>query len=308
MRIAARDRSQNLISQIVKWKEKTIRSAFLLCAVLSIVTTAGIIYVLGRESIAFFSHVSIVDFLTGREWAPTFADPKFGVLPLICGTILIAAGALIVALPVGLGSAIFMSEYAPAPVRSILKPTLEILAGVPSVVYGYFALMFVTPYVLRPLFPDTEVFNAASAAIVVGVMIIPTISSLCDDALRAVPRHLREAAYAVSATKLEVSTRIVVPAALSGVIAAVLLAFARAVGETMAVAVAAGMTPNMTLNPLERTQTLTGFMVQVSQGDTPAGSVAYQTIFAVGATLFAITLLINYIAHKVLKRFKEVYE
>jgi phosphate transport system permease protein len=292
----------------VKWKETEIRTIFFVCAAVSIVTTAAIIFVLGRESIAFFSHVSIAEFLTGTEWAPTFAPAKFGVLPLVCGTFVIAAGALVVALPVGLGSAIFTSEYAPAPVRSVLKPTLEILAGVPSVVYGYFALMFVTPYVLRPLFPSTEVFNAASAAIVVGVMIIPTISSLCDDALRAVPRHLREAAYAVSATKLEVSTRIVLPAALSGVMAAVLLAFARAVGETMAVAIAAGMTPNMTIDPLQRTQTLTGFMVQVSQGDTPAGSVAYQTIFAVGATLFTITLLINYVAHKVLKRFKEVYE
>lgn len=297
-----------MTSRFVKWKETGIRTIFLACAAVSIATTAGIIFVLGRESIAFFSHVSIVEFLTGTEWAPTFEIAKFGVLPLVCGTFVIAAGALVVALPIGLGSAIFMSEYAPVAVRSVLKPTLEILAGVPSVVYGYFALMFVTPYVLRPLFPSTEVFNAASAAIVVGVMIIPTISSLCDDALRAVPRHLREAAYALSATKLEVSLRIVVPAALSGVVASVLLAFARAVGETMAVAIAAGMTPNMTLDPLQRTQTLTGFMVQVSQGDTPAGSLAFQTIFAVGATLFAITLMINYVAHKVLKRFKEVYE
>jgi len=297
-----------VLSNYSRVKEKLIHAGFFICATVSIATTVGIIFVLGRESLAFFGHVSLVEFFGGTEWAPTFEPPKFGVIPLICGTFLIAAGALVVALPVGLGSAIFMSEYAPSAVRAILKPTLEILAGVPSVVYGYFALMFVTPYVLRPLFPRTEIFNAASAAIVVGVMIIPTISSLCDDALRAVPRHLREAAYALSATKLEVSTRVVLPAALSGMVAAVLLAFARAVGETMAVAVAAGMTPNLALDPLQRTQTLTGFMVQISQGDTPAGSVAFQTIFAVGGTLFAITLAINLIAHKVLKRFKEVYE
>lgn len=289
-------------------KERIIYLGLFLCATVSIATTVGIIVVLGKESILFFSHVSLLDFFTGTEWAPTFEPARFGVLPLICGTFLIAAGALVIALPIGLGSAIFMSEYAPSSVRSVLKPTLEILAGVPSVVYGYFALMFVTPYVLRPLFPSTEVFNAASAAMVVGVMIIPTISSLCDDALRAVPRHLREAAYALSATRLEVSTRVVLPAALSGVTAAVLLAFARAVGETMAVAIAAGMTPNFTLDPLQRTQTLTGFMVQISQGDTPAGSVAYQTIFAVGATLFGITLVINFIAYKVFQRFREVYE
>ena len=289
-------------------KERMIHVALFFCATVSIATTAGIIFVLGKESLAFFAHVSPVEFFTGREWAPTFEHARFGVLPLISGTFLIAAGALLIALPVGLGSAVFMSEYAPSALRSVLKPTLEILAGVPSVVYGYFALMFVTPYVLRPLFPSTEIFNAASAAIVVGVMIIPTISSLCDDALRAVPRHLREAAYALSATKLEVSTRIVVPAALSGVTAGVLLAFARAVGETMAVAIAAGMTPNLTLDPLQRTQTLTGFMVQISQGDTPAGSIAYQTIFAVGGTLFAITLAINFVAYKIFQRFREVYE
>jgi len=295
-------------NRLTRIKERLIHGGLFACAFLSIATTASIIYVLLRESVSFFQNVPILEFITGTVWAPTFAAPQFGVLPLICGTFLIAAGALLVALPVGLGSAIFMSEYAPVPVRSVLKPTLEILAGVPSVVYGYFALMFVTPHVLRPLFPNTEIFNAASAAIVVGVMIIPTISSLCDDALRAVPRHLREAAYAVSATKLEVSTRIVVPAAMSGVVAAVLLGFARAVGETMAVAIAAGMTPNLTIDPLQRTQTLTGFMVSISQGDTPAGSIAYQTIFAVGAVLFGITLSINLVAHKVLKRFKESYE
>jgi phosphate transport system permease protein len=289
-------------------KERLIHVSLFLCATISIATTAGIIFVLGKESLVFFTHVSPIEFFTGVEWAPTFEQARFGVLPLITGTFLIAAGALVIALPIGLGSAVFMSEYAPSGLRSVLKPTLEILAGVPSVVYGYFALMFVTPHLLRPLAPGTEVFNAASAAIVVGVMIIPTISSLCDDALRAVPRHLREAAYALSATKLEVSTRIVVPAALSGVTAAVLLGFARAVGETMAVAIAAGMTPNFTLDPFQRTQTLTGFMVQISQGDTPAGSVAYLTIFAVGATLFVITLTINFFAYKIFQRFREVYD
>jgi phosphate transport system permease protein len=190
----------------------------------------------------------------------------------------------------------------------VLKPILEVLAGIPTVVYGYFAITFITPHLLRPLFPQVEVFNAASAAIVVGVMIIPTISSLCDDAFRAVPRSLREAGYALSATRLEVSTRIVLPAAMSGVVAAVLLALARAVGETMAVTLAAGMTPNLTLNPLVSVQTLTAYMVQVSQGDTPAGTIEYQTIFAVGITLFLITLIINLVAQRVLARFREAYE
>ena len=213
-----------------------------------------------------------------------------------------------ISLPIGLATAIFMSEYASDWLRGVLKPILEILAGIPTVVYGFFALTFVTPYVLKPLLPGTEVFNALSAAIVVGIMIIPTIASICDDAFRAVPRSLREAGYALSATPLEVSTRIVLPAATSGVVAAVLLAFARAIGETMAVAIAAGMTPKMSFNPLQSMQTMTGYIVQVSLGDTPAGTLEYQTIFVVGMTLFLITLAINLIAGRVTRRYREIYE
>lgn len=244
----------------------------------------------------------------GTRWSPLLEPQSFGILPLVGGTSLVAAGALRVAVPIGLATAIFLSEYASPAFRNVAKPALEILAGVPTVVYGYFALMFVTPYLLKPLFPSTETFNAAAASIVVGIMIIPTISSLCDDAFRAVPRTLREAGYALSATKLEVSTRIVLPAALSGVVAAILPALARAIGETMAVTLAAGMMPNLTLNPLEGIQTMTAYIVQVSLGDTSAGGIEYQSIFAVGLTLFVITLLINLVAQRVLRRFRELYE
>ena len=292
----------------MRLRESAIRYALFTCASLSIVTTAGIIWVLASESVRFFTHVSPLEFFFGTRWAPLLEPTSFGVLPLLCGTFLVAGGALLVALPIGLGTAVYLSEYAPTWARGMLKPILEVLAGIPTVVYGYFALTFITPHILRPLIPQTEVFNATSAALVVGVMIIPTIASLCDDAFRAVPRTLREAAYALSATRLEVSTRVVVPAAMSGVVAAVLLAFARAIGETMAVTLAAGMTPKLTLNPSESVQTLTAYIVQVSLGDTPAGTIEYQTIFACGMTLFAITLAINVIAHMVLRRFREVYE
>lgn len=289
-------------------KERGIHLWLALCALLSILITTGIIIALAGESIAFFREVSIWTFLTGTKWAPLLHPQHFGILPLACGTLLVGGGALLVAVPIGLGCAIYMSEYAPSWVRSTAKPVLEILAGVPTVVYGYFALTFVTPKILRPILPETEVFNALSAALVVGVMILPTIASLTDDAFRAVPRSLREAAYALSATKLEVSTRIVVPAAMSGVVAAVLLGLGRAIGETMAVALAAGMTPKLTVNPLTSIQTMTGYMVQVSLGDTPPGTVEYRTIFAVGITLFAMTLVINMVASRVLTKFQEVYE
>ena len=291
-----------------KTKEAAIHSALLPCALLSILTTAGIIWVLVSESVGFFAEVSPIDYLFGTRWTPLLEPRSFGVLPLIGGTCLVAAGALLVAVPIGLAPAIFLSEYAPPWFRQVAKPVLEVLAGVPTIVYGFFALMFITPYVLKPLFPQTGIFNAAAASIVVGVMIVPTISSLCDDAFRAVPHTLREAAYALSATKLEVSTRVVLPGALSGVIAAILLALARAIGETMAVTLAAGMTPKLTLNPLESIQTMTAYIVQVSLGDTPAGTIEYQTIFAVGMTLFLITLAINLVAQRVLRRFREAYE
>lgn len=289
-------------------RESSIHFALFTCALVSVATTFAIIWALVTESIPFFGRVPLREFLFGSTWAPAFDPPAFGVLPLLCGTFLVAGAALLLAVIVGVGAAIYLSEYAPRALREFVKPILEILAGIPSVVYGYFALVFITPNVIRPLFSDTGIFNAASAGIVVGFMILPTVASLCDDAFRAVPKTLREAAYALSATRFEVSTRVVFPGALSGVTAAILLALARAIGETMAVTLAAGMMPNLTLNPLDAVQTMTAFIVQMSLGDTPEGSIAYYTLFAVGLTLFAITLAINLAAQRVLSRFRETYE
>lgn len=289
-------------------REGLIHLLLFTCALITIATTLSIILVLVSESLAFFQQVSPIAFFTGTHWAPLLEPRSYGILPLLAGTLQIAAGALLVALPIGIPTAVFLSEYAPPWLRQVAKPILEVLAGIPTVVYGYFAVTFVTPHLLRPLFPNVEVFNAASAAIVVGIMIVPTVCSLCDDAFRAVPRSLREGAYALAATKLEVSTRIVLPAALSGVVAAVLLGLARAIGETMAVALAAGMTPRLAFAPFESMQTMTAYIVQVSLGDTPAGSIEFQTIFAVGLTLFMTTLLINIVAQHVMRRFREAYE
>lgn len=290
-----------------KFREGGIHAALLGCALLSVVTTIGIVWVLLRESLGFFAEVPIREFLFRLEWAPELGG-KYGVWPLVCGTMLVAGGGLLLAIPTGVATALFLSEYAPHWLRQVGKPIMEVLAGIPTVVYGYFALMFITPNIIRPLFPDADVFNAASAAIVVGIMIIPTIASLCDDAFRAVPRALRDGAYALSATKLEVSTRVVFPAALSGVVAAILLGLGRAIGETMAVAIAAGMTPKITADPFTSIQTMTGYIVQVSLGDTPQGSMAYRTIFVIGFTLFLMTLAINLIANYVLGRLREKYE
>ncbi len=277
------------------------------CAAASTLVTLGVVVVLLRESLGFFAEVSVVDFLTDTRWEPMFREQHFGVLPLLSGSLMVAGGAALLALPVGLLTAIFLSEYANPRLRRILKPILEILAGIPTVVYGYFALTFVTP-ALRIVFPGTEIFNAASASIVVGIMIIPTVSSLSEDALRAVPASLREGAYGLGATKLEVSTRVVVPAALSGIVASFILAISRAIGETMAVTIAAGNLPNLTLNPLESIQTMTAYIVQASLGDTPQGTLAYRTLFAVGMTLFLITLAMNVLSQWVLARFREEYE
>jgi phosphate transport system permease protein len=306
---AAAPATTRLLSETrrIRWKEACIGGALLLCALLSIATTVGIIVVLAEETVDFFRVVPITDFLFGTRWTPLFEPSSFGILPLVCGTLLVAAGAAIVAIPLGLGSAIYLSEYASSKIRDWLKPVLEILAGIPTVVYGYFAVTSLTP-LLRALIPSTQVFNAASAAIVVGIMILPMIASMCDDAIRAVPRALRNSAYALGATKAEVICRVVLPAALSGVIASVVLALSRAVGETMAVALAAGSTPRLTLNPLESVQTMTAYIVQVSLGDVPAGTIEYKTLFAVGTLLFVITLVMNLGAHRILKRFHEVYE
>jgi phosphate transport system permease protein len=297
-----------IATTVRKAREGAIYAFFFFCAVLSIVTTAGIIWVLVSESIPFFQRVSIVEYLTGRHWTPQFDPPQYGVLPLAAGTFIVAFGALLVAVPIGLCTALFLSEYAAGWMRQVAKPVLEILAGIPSVVYGYFALYFITPFALRRLDPTTDVFNAASASIVVGIMAIPTIASLCDDALRAVPRTLREAGYALAGTKLEVSARVVFPSAVSGVIAACLLGLSRAVGETMAVAIAAGKMPQLTLDPRRSMQTMTAYIADICSGDTPQGSTLYYSLFAVGLTLFVITLGINLIAQRVLKRVGKGYE
>lgn len=288
-------------------RERLIGLSLMAGATISVFTTVGIVGVLVVEALGFFVQVSPWEFLTGTQWTPLFDPQHFGVLPLLAGSVLVAAGAAVVAVPVGLGSAIYLSEYAPERLRRVLKPALEVLAGIPTVVYGYFALTFVTP-ILRAIWPQTQVFNAASASIVVGIMILPMISSLSEDAMRAVPRSLREAAYALGATRFEVATRSVVPAALSGVLASFILAISRAIGETMAVTIAAGGTPNLTLNPLESIQTMTAYIVQVSLGETPYGSLEYKTIFAVGLALFAITLIMNIASLYVLRRYRQVYE
>ena len=288
-------------------QERVVGGTLFLCAAVSILTTLGIVVVLITESAGFFAEVPIFEFLTGTQWTPLFRPQHFGILPLLSGSVLVAAGAAIIALPVGVATAIYLSEYADDRLRRVLKPALEILAGIPSVVYGYFALTFVTP-LLRGVFPQTNIFNAASASIVMAVMIIPLVASLSEDAMRAVPGALREGAYALGATKFEVATRVVVPAALSGVVASFILAVSRAIGETMAVTIAAGSTPRLTLNPLESIQTMTAYIAQVSLGETPFGSIEYKTIFAVGLTLFAITLLMNVVSVWLLQRYREVYE
>ena len=287
--------------------EQAIQNALFLCAFLSVATTASIIWILVQEVWKFLRAVPLLDFLLGTQWTPLLEPRSFGVLPLVCGSLLVVLGAALVSIPLGLGSGIFLSEHASVHQRGFLKPVLEILAGVPTVVYGYFALTFVTPLLTR-IFPSTQVFNAASASIVVGIMVLPMIASLCDDAFRAVPQSLRHAGYALGATNFEVATEVVLPGALSGVLAAFVLALSRAIGETMAVALAAGATPKLTANPLESIQTMTAYIVQVSLGDTPSGGIAYQTIFAVGMLLFLITLAMNGLANRVLRRFREVYE
>jgi phosphate transport system permease protein len=290
-----------------RWGERLIALLLFGCGLISVLTTVGIVVVLVTESAGFFRQVPIAEFLTGTRWSPMYSEQHFGILPLLNGTLLIAAGSMLIALPVGLTSAIYLSEYASPRVRGVIKPILEVLAGIPTVVYGYFALTFVTP-LIRIVFPGTGIFNAASGAIVVGIMIIPMVASLSEDALSAVPRSLREAAYGLGATRVEVSTRVVVPAALSGIVASFILAISRAIGETMAVTLAAGATPRMTLNFLESIQTMTAYIVQVSLGETPHGTLEYSTIFAVGLVLFLITLAMNLLSQRITRRFREVYE
>jgi phosphate transport system permease protein len=288
-------------------REAVIHGILFFCAFVSIFTTFGIIAVLLDETVGFFREVSIWRYFTGTKWTPLFSPANYGILPLLSGTLLVAAFAAVFAVPIGLITAIFLSEYAPSWLRNIVKPLLEVLAGIPTVVLGFFALTFISPEIIRPL-TDAQVFNALAAAIAVGIMIIPLISSLSEDAMSAVPYSLREGAYALGATKFEVARRVVVPAALSGIVASFILAISRAVGETMIVVLAAGGTPNLTWNPLEAVQTMTAYIVAVSLGDTPQGSLEFKTIFAVGMTLFVMTLAMNVVSQYLLHKFREVYE
>ena len=286
--------------------EGLIERGLFLCALLSVATTVGIIVVLAVETGAFLREVPITDFLFGTEWTPLFSSPSFGVLPLVAGTVLVSVIAMLVALPMGLLSAIYLSEYANSKVRRVLKPVLELLAGVPTVVYGYFALLFVTP-LLQRVFPALTSFNALSPGIVMGIMILPLVSSLSEDAMRSVPNGLREGSYALGATKMQTSLKVVVPAAFSGITAAFILAVSRAVGETMIVAIAAGQQPVLTMNPMSQVETMTAYIVQVSLGDTPQGTLEYRTIFAVGMLLFLGTFGLNLVSAWLRKRYREEY-
>ena len=290
-----------------RWGEDVVKILLALCAFVSVATTVGIVIALFVPAFEFFGDVSIVDFLTGTEWAPLFEPPFFGVLPLVAGTFLVVVCASLVCIPFGLGASIYLSEYARARTRKVLKPALEVLAGIPTVVYGYFALTLVSP-LLQDLGLPVGLFSALSAGLVMGVMLLPTVASVSEDAMSAVPRDLRDGAYALGATRLQVSTRIVVPAAISGIIASFILAISRAVGETMIVLIAAGGQPNWTWNPLQAVQTMTAFIAATGQGDVATGTTAYKTIFAVGATLFVMTLIMNLVSIRLVRKYREVYE
>ena len=283
-----------------------MESFLFFAALSSIAVTLGVVGVLVGESIPFFRHVPLTTFLTDTEWTPLFSNPRYGILPLVSGTLVTTAVALLVAIPLGTVAAVYLSEYAPYRVREIVKPTLELLSAVPTVVYGYFALLFVTP-LLQKLIPGLPGFNMLSAGLVIGIMIVPYVSSLSEDAMRAVPVHLREGAYALGSTRLQAAFGVVVPAAFSGIAAAYVLAVSRAIGETMVVAIAAGMQPTLTADPTKPAATITAYIVQVSLGDQPHGSIGYQTIFAAGLTLMLMTLAFNVAGHVLRKRFREVY-
>ena len=289
-----------------KIRERMIEFGMFLCALSSIAITLGIVGILLFESWHFFATVSLIDFLTDTQWTVLFENPRYGIMPLVAGTLVTSVVALLVALPLGTTIALYLSEYANPKVREILKPLLELLSAVPTVVFGYFALLLVTP-LLQSLLPDLPGFNMLSAGIVIGIMIIPYVSSLSEDAIKAVPVNIREGSYAMGATRLQTALRVLVPSAFSGIASAYILGFSRAVGETMVVAIAAGQQPNLTLNPMEGAATITAYIVQVSLGDLPHGSVAYQSIFAAGLTLMGMTLIFNIGGYFLRKRFREIY-
>ena len=287
-------------------RERLIELVLFVAALVSVFTTVGIVYILVKESVLFFAEVPIVQFLTDTQWTPLFDDAHFGIMVLLSGTLTSSAVALAIAIPLGTIIAIYLSEFAPFRVREVAKPFLEMLGGVPTIVYGYFALLFVTP-LLQRIYPELPGFNLLSAGIVMGIMIIPYVSSLSEDAMRAVPMSLREGSYAMGATRFQTAIKVVVPAAFSGIASAYILGISRAVGETMILAVAAGMQPNLTFNPLEPAATITAYIVQVALGDLPHGSTGYQTIFAAGLTLMLFTLACNIAGHMLRKTFREAY-
>ena len=287
--------------------ERLVHAVLFACAALSVLTTVGIVVTLLGETIQFFGEVPVLDFLTGTRWTPLFASQHFGVLPLVNGTLAVAVVALVVAVTIGLLTAVFLSEYAPPRLRAVIKPVLEVLAGIPTVVYGYFALLFVTP-ILEGVFPQTSRFNVASAGIVMGFMILPMLASISEDALRAVPRDLRQGAFALGATRFEVVTRVVMPGALSGILAAIILSVSRAIGETMIVYLAAGGRPDLGFDLLKGMQTMTAYIASVSLGDTPQDTIEFRTIFAVGTLLFMTTFVMNILSDVIMRRFREAYE
>ena len=294
------------IKAVRKRKDSVIEFVLLMAASVSVFTTLAIVYILLKESLVFFSHVPLWTFLTDTQWTPLFDDAHFGIAVLLAGTLSSSLVALSIAIPLGTIIAIYLSEFANHRLREVLKPVLELLSGVPTIIYGFFALLVITP-LLQKIYPDLPTFNVLSAGIAMGVMIIPYVSSLSEDAMRAVPMSLREGSYAMGATRFQTATRVVFPAAFSGVASAYILGISRAVGETMILAVAAGMQPNLTLNPLEPAATITSFIVQVALGDLPHGSVGYQTIFAAGLTLLLITLMFNLLGHWLRRKYREVY-
>jgi phosphate transport system permease protein len=305
--VSAEHPELRLTGKRIRWGEVLIKGLLALCALVSVATTTGIVIALLEPAIEFFREVSIVDYLTGRDWSPLFEPPSFGVLPLIVGTLSVTFWAILVAVPFGLGAAIYLSEYARPRTRRILKPALEVLAGIPTVVFGYFALTFLTP-LLRDIGVPVDIFNALAAGLVIGVMLIPTVASLSEDAMTAVPQALRDGAYGLGSNKMQVSLRVVVPAAISGIVASFVLAISRAVGETMIVLLAAGQQPVIDWNPLHAVETMTAFIAATGAGDVPTGSLEYKTIFAVGLTLFVATLAMNIVSIRLVRKYREVYE
>jgi phosphate transport system permease protein len=292
-----------------RWGETVIKGLLVAAALISLLTTMGIVYALLEETIVFFGEVGVADYLLGSKWTPLFEPPSFGVLPLVVGTFATTFIALIVAIPLGLGAAVYLSEYAHTRVRKTIKPILELLAGIPTIVFGYFALTFFTPEILRKLLSlDVAIFNALAAGIIIGFLIIPIVASISEDAMRAVPQSLREGAFGLGASKLQVTARVVFPAALSGIVASIVLAMSRAVGETMVVLIAGGQQPQWGVDVGKSMETLTAFIAATAKGDVPTGSTEYKTLFAVGMTLFVITLAINVVSIRFVRKYRQVYE